>query len=161
MEKKASRSCKQKPREVKIWPYNTVILKHLKSNANSQFATGVYEVLTYIKSYFCKPENAVSELMKKASKETYAKYIKDKMNSVGNIFLINICFYTWSNQRSIIFTYETFKHGCSVFYYLSKKTIELESLSILENMHLDDGNVFASNTIDKYLTEAASSYVSK
>ena len=32
--------------------------------------------------------------MKKASKETYAKYIKDKMKSVGNIFLINICFYT-------------------------------------------------------------------
>ena len=44
--KKVSRSYKQKPCEVKIWPYNTVILKHLKSNAYLQFVTGVYEVLT-------------------------------------------------------------------------------------------------------------------
>ena len=38
-------------------------------------------------SYLCKPEHAMSELMKKASKEAYGKDIKGKMLSIGNTFL--------------------------------------------------------------------------
>ena len=62
---------KQKPCEVNIGPYNTVILKLLKSNMNLQFVTGVYAMLTYLTSYLCKPEHAMSELMKRGSKEAY------------------------------------------------------------------------------------------
>ena len=32
--------------------------------------------------------------MERASKKAYEKDIEDKMNSAGNIFLINICSYT-------------------------------------------------------------------
>ena len=73
MEKKVSILYKQKPCEVNIGLYNTVIWKLLKANMNLQFVTGVYAVLTYLTSYLCKPEHAMSELMKKASKETYGK----------------------------------------------------------------------------------------
>ena len=38
-------------------------------------------------SYLCKPEHAMTEPMKKASKEAYGKDIKDKMLSFGNTFL--------------------------------------------------------------------------
>ena len=78
---------KQKPCEVKIGPYYTVILKLLKSNMNLQFVTGVYAMLTYLTSYLCKPEHAMSKRMKKASKEAYGKDIKGKMLRVGNTFL--------------------------------------------------------------------------
>ena len=44
-------------------------------------------MLTYLMSYLCKPEHTMSKPMKKASKEAYAKYIKGKINSIGNIFL--------------------------------------------------------------------------
>ena len=85
VEKKVSTLYKRKPCEV--GPYNTVILKLLKSNMNLQFVTGVYSMLTYLMSYFCKPEHAISELMKKASKEAYGKDIKGKTLYIGNTFL--------------------------------------------------------------------------
>ena len=52
-----------------------------------QFVTGAYAMLTYLTLYLCKPEHALSELMKKTSKEAYGKDIKDKMLSTGNTFL--------------------------------------------------------------------------
>ena len=52
---------------------------------NIQFVTGVCAMLTYLT---CKPEYAVSELMKKkASKEACGKYIRGKIHWIGNIFL--------------------------------------------------------------------------
>ena len=73
VEKTVSVLCKRKPREVNIGSYNTVILKLLKSNMNLQFVTDVHAILTYLTSYLCKPGHAMSELMKKASKEAYGK----------------------------------------------------------------------------------------
>ena len=67
--KKVSVLYKRKPCDVNIGPYNTVILKLLKSNMKLQFVTGVHAMLTYLTSYLCKPEHAMSEFMKKASKE--------------------------------------------------------------------------------------------
>ena len=86
-EKKISIVYKRRPSEVNIGPYNTVILKLLKSNMNIQFVTGIYAMLTYLTSYLCKPEHTMSELMKKASKEAYGKDIRGKMHSIGNVFL--------------------------------------------------------------------------
>ena len=65
--KKVSVLYKRKTCEVNIGPYDTVILKLLKSNLTLQFVTGVYAMLTYL---------AVSEFIKKASKEAYGKDIK-------------------------------------------------------------------------------------
>ena len=53
---------------------------------NLKFVTGVYIMITYLTSYLCKPNYAMSELMKKASKEAYGKDIKSKMHSIGNTF---------------------------------------------------------------------------
>ena len=39
-------------------------------------------MLTYLTSYLCKPENAISELMRRVSKEAFGKDIKSKMHSV-------------------------------------------------------------------------------
>ena len=86
MEKKVSILYKRKPSEVNIAAYNTVISKLLKSNMNLQFVTGVHAMLTNLTSYLCKPEHAMSELMKKASKEAYGKDIRSKMHSIGNTF---------------------------------------------------------------------------
>ena len=46
MGKKVSVLHKRQPCEVNIGPYNTVILKLLKSNMKLQFTTGVYAMLT-------------------------------------------------------------------------------------------------------------------
>ena len=86
-EKKFSILYKRKPCEVNIGPYNTVILKLLNANKNLQFVTGVYAILTYLTSYLCKPEHAMSEPIKKALKEAYRKDIKGKVLSIGNTLL--------------------------------------------------------------------------
>ena len=151
--KKVSILCKRKPFEVNIGPYNTVILRLLKSNMNLQFVTGVYAMLTYLTSYLCKPEHAMSKLMKKASKEAYGKDIKGKMLSIGNTFV----------TKREVSTHEAIKRVLSlpmrhsnldVLYVptgLKKnRTRMLKSLSTLEKIHPDDTNVFASNIIGKY-----------
>ena len=68
VEKKVSILYKRKPCEVSIGPYDTVILKLLKSNMNLQFVAGLYAILTFLMSYLCKPEHTVNKLIKKASK---------------------------------------------------------------------------------------------
>ena len=174
-EKKISIVYKRRPSEVNIGPYNTVILKLLKSNMNIQFVTGIYAMLTYLTSYLCKPEHTMSELMKKASKEAYGKDIRGKMHSIGNVFL----------TKREVSTHEAIKRVLSlplrhsnidVLYVptgLKKnRTRMLKHLSVLEKMHTDDTNVFASNIVDKYenrpdelqslcLADFASNYVSK
>ena len=93
VEEKVSILYKQNPFEVNIGQYNTFILKYLKSSmnlwtVNEQFVTGVYAMLTYLTSYFCKLEHTMNKLMKKTSKEAYGKDIQSKMISIGNIFFL-------------------------------------------------------------------------
>ena len=68
-------------------PYNIVILKFLKSSMNLQLVPGVYVMLTYLTSYICMPEHALSEILKQASNETYVEDIKGKIYNIGKTFL--------------------------------------------------------------------------
>ena len=90
--KKVSVLYKRKPCEVNVGPYNTVILKLLKSNLNLQFVTGVYALLTCLTSYLCKPEYAVSERMKKTSKELMEKILNVKCFVLVIHFCLNVRF---------------------------------------------------------------------
>ena len=78
-------------------------------------------MLTYLTSFLCKPEHAMSELMKKASKEAYGKDIKGKMLSIGNTFLTKREVSTHEAIKSIVFTYEAFKYICLVCSYRFEK----------------------------------------
>ena len=142
---------------------------------NLQFVASVYAILTYLTSYLCKPEHAMSELIKKALKEAYRKDIKGKVLSIGNTLL----------TKHEVSTHEAIKRvlplpmrhsnidGLYVPTGLKKNTTGmLKSLSTLEKMLPDNTNVFASNIIDKYenhpdnlysmrLADFASRYVSK
>ena len=153
VKKKVSILYKRKPCEVNIGPYNTVILKLLNANKNLQFVTGVYAILTYLTSYLCKPEHAMSELMKKASKEAYGKDIKGKMLSIGNTFLSKREVSTHEEIKRVLSL--PMRHSNIDVLYVptglkKNRTRMLKSLSTLEKMHPDHTNVFASNIIDKY-----------
>ena len=153
VEKKVSILYKRKPCEVNIGPYNTVILKLLNANKNLQFVTGVYAILTYLTSYLCKPEHAMSELIKKALKEAYRKDIKGKVLSIGNTLLTKREVSTNEAIKRVLSL--PMRHsnidGLYVPTGLKKNTTGmLMSLSTLEKMHPDNTNVFASNIIDNY-----------
>ena len=153
MEKKVPILYKRKPSEVNIGPYNTVILKLLKANMNLQFVTDVYAMLTYLTSYLCKPEHAMSKLMKKASKEAYGKDIKGKMLSIGNTFLTKCKVSTYKSIKRVLslpMRHSNIGVFCVPTGLKKNRTRMLKSLSTLEKMHPDDTNVFASNVIDKY-----------
>lgn len=87
-EKKTTVLYKSRLCEMNIVPYNTAILQLLKSNMNVQFVTGIYVMLTYLTSYLCKPEHTMSELIKKASKESYWRNVWEKLSANGNVFVI-------------------------------------------------------------------------
>ena len=143
---------KQKPSKVNLRPYNTVILKLLKSNMNLQFSISAYAMLTWLTSYLCKPEYTVSELMKKASKETYSKDIRDKMHSIGNIFLTKRKVSTHKTIKQLLPLSMTHSNIYVLYVAIdlkNKRARMLKSLLNLKNMLPDDKNVFESN-IDKY-----------
>ena len=71
---------------------------------NLQFVTGTHATLTYLTSYLCKPEHAVSEVMKEASKVAYGKDIKGKIFTIGNTF--------WTKRE--VFTHEEIKRVSSL-----------------------------------------------
>ena len=117
---------------------------------NLQFVTGVYVMLAYLTSYLCKPEHTMSELMKKASKELYGKDIKSKMLSIGNTFLNNREVSVHEEIKRVLSL--PMRHSNIDVLYVptglkKNRTRMLKSLSILEKIHPDDTNVFASNII--------------
>ena len=110
-------------------------------------------MLAYQTSYLCKPEHTMREAMKKTSKEVYGKYMGGKMHYIGNVFLTK---YEVSMHEAVkrVLSLLMRHLNIDVLYVpagLKKnRTRILKSLSILEEMHPDDKNVFASNIIDKY-----------
>ena len=60
-------------------------------------------------SYLHKPEQVMSKLMKKASKEAYGKDIKGKMLPIGNTFLTEHKVSIHEVIKSIIFTCECYR----------------------------------------------------
>ena len=110
-------------------------------------------MLTYLTSYLCKPEHAMSELMTKASKEAHGNDIRSEMHSIGNTFLTK-CEVSTQEAIKRVLALPMRHSNIDVLYVptgLKKnRTRMLKSLSILEKMHPYDTNVFASNIIDKY-----------
>ena len=109
-------------------------------------------MLTYL-TYLCKPEHAMSEFMKKASKEAYGRDTKGKMFSIGNTFLTKCKVSTHEAIKRVLSL--PMRHsnidGLYVPNGLKKnRTRILKSLSVLEKIQPDDTNVFVSNIIDKY-----------
>ena len=54
---------------------------------NIQFVTGIYAMLTYLTPYLCKHEHTMSALMKKASKESYDRNVREKLRAIENVFI--------------------------------------------------------------------------
>ena len=69
-----------------IVSHNTVILQLLKSNVNIEFVNVIFAILKYLTS-FHKPEDAVSQLTRKASKEFYGRHLWEKLSAIGNAFI--------------------------------------------------------------------------
>ena len=86
MSKKDTIIYKRKPNESCIVPYNPVLLNIWQANVNIQYITGVYGVLTYLTSYFCKPERDMFELVNAACKETDSLSLREKLYKLSNVF---------------------------------------------------------------------------
>ena len=117
----------------------------------------------------------MNELMKKGSKDADGKDIRGKMHSIGNIFLTKREVSTHEAIKKVL-SLQMRHSNIDVFYVptgLKKnRTKMLKSQLLLQKMHPEDTNVFASNIIDNHenrpddlhslcLADFASNYVSK
>ena len=117
----------------------------------------------------------MSEFMKKASKEAYCKDMRGKMYSIGNVILSK---HEVSMHEAIERVFSLPMRHLNIDVHYAHNDLKknrgrmLKSLLILEKMHPDDTNAFASNIIDKYetrpddlhslcLVDFASSYLSE
>ena len=80
---------KRKVNETHISPYCPPLLALMRSNMNIQFITDPYGVLHYLAFYICKPEKTMSELMKKACKESNSSNNKERLSVIGKQLLRN------------------------------------------------------------------------
>ena len=80
---------KRKVNETHISPYCPPLLAIMRSNMNIQFITDPYGVLHYLAHYICKPEKTMSELMKKACKESSSSNNKERLSVIGKQLLRN------------------------------------------------------------------------
>ena len=91
--------------------------------------------------------------MKETSMEAYEKDIKGKMFSIGNTFLTK-CKVSTPEAIKRVLSLPISHLNIDVLYLptgLKKNRTEmLKLLSVLEKMHPDNANVFASSIIDKY-----------
>ena len=154
MQKNTTIHHKKRPNKLNISPYNTVLLKLLRANMNIQFVTGVHGLLTYLTSYICKSEKAMSELMKKASKEASDKSIRGKMRKIGDVFLtkreIGI------HEATLRLISGPFRRSNIFVLYIPSRSQKdhirmLKSRDILDRMDQNDTNIFATNMIEKYI----------
>ena len=93
-------------------PCNAVIIQLLKSDMNIQFVTGIYAMLTYLTSYLCEPEH-MSELMKKALKESYGRNVTKKLSAIGNVYV----------TKSEVSTHEAIKQVLSLLLRTSNISV--------------------------------------
>ena len=78
---------KRLPNEITVNNYNTTILRALRANMDIQYITNIWACIAYLTSYICKPEKTMSEMMRKASKESTSKPIRDALGDIGHIFI--------------------------------------------------------------------------
>ena len=84
-DRKLSIHYKPKPNEKDISPYNTAILSLIKSNMNLRYVTDIYGLLTYLRSYLCKSERIMGELMRKAFKESSSDVVRG-LRKASNVY---------------------------------------------------------------------------
>ena len=139
--------------ETHIVPYNTVLLSLLKANMNIQFVSGTYGLLTYVAGYMCKDDKNMSELMKKASKEADSEGIRNKLKSIGNVFLKNREVGMHEATKRLLSG--PFRRSNIFTLYIptgpqDQRVRMLKPKSLLDQMDPDDTNIFATNIIEKY-----------
>ena len=83
-------------------------------------------MLTYLTLYLCKSEHAVSEIMKKTSKDDYGKDIKGKILSIGNIFLTKREVSTHEAIKKVLSLAMKHSNIDALYVPSSQKRIELE-----------------------------------
>ena len=102
----------------------------------------------YFNICLCKPEHAMSKLMKKVAKEAYDKEISSKLYSVDNVFLTKREVLTHKAAKRIILL--NLRHSNIRVQYVTtglkmNRISTLKPQSILEAMHPDDTNIYANN----------------
>ena len=153
MENKVSVVYQRKLNEGFISPYNTILLSLLKSNMNLQFVTGIYGMISYLTKYLCKPENRMSELMKKVSKEADNHDIRTKLRKIGNVFLTKREVSTHEAIVRLLSLPMRSSNIAVIFIptgYEQQRTRLLKPLAILNKLDPDDTNIFCTNFLDRY-----------
>lgn len=148
---------KRKPAETCVNPYNPIIMKALRANMDIQYIRDVWGCVAYITSYMCKPERSMSELMRNACKE--ANTVKDKLKSIGNVFLKSREVSQHEAIARLIGLPLKETNTSALFVptgYRNQRTRLLKPPALLKHMDKDDMDVFVPNIIDKYAAQPSS-----
>ena len=144
---------KRSPQDIYINNYNPTILKCLRSNMDIQMITSIWACIAYITSYMCKPEKTMSELMRKASKESADKNIKDRMYDIANQLRKGR---EVSHHEAImrVLSIPLRRSNIPVTFistdYKENRTRILKSSSVLQTLKDDDRNIYVPGVHEKY-----------
>ncbi|XP_062618879.1 uncharacterized protein LOC134280486 [Saccostrea cucullata] len=139
--------------EVYVNNYNPYILQALRSNMDIQFITNVWACIAYLTSYICKPERSMSEMMRKACKESENKSMRDALRDIGDVFRKSR---EVSEHEAIarILSFPLRKSNTEVLFiqtdFKENRTRLIKPRYILEKMEDDDTDLYVASIHEKY-----------
>lgn len=141
--------------EIRINPYNQILLRSWEANIDVQFILDAYACAAYIVSYISKSQRGMSNLLHDACEEARKGNLslKQQIRQIGNKFLthVEICAQEAaylllqmplrSSSRNVVFI-----NTCDP----ENRTFLLKSLEVLQDMPENSTNIESDNWIKRY-----------
>ena len=144
---------RREPNDCFVNPYNPDILLNWEANMDIQYVLDAYSCIMYLVSYVLKDERALSDLLRRASKENQNESIRKQMDIIGNKFLgtrempiqkaimMELSIPIFEKSRQCVFVSGEPRES---------RVRLLKNKDELENMDDDDENIFHNSIHDKY-----------
>ena len=146
---------KRCPSEIRINPYNDIMLRSWEANIDVQFVLDAYACAAYIASYISKGQRGMSDLMTKACQEARDgnKDLKQQVRHIGNKFLthIELC----SQEAAYLVLQLPLRRSSRGYAYIntiepSKRCFLLKGVDTLESMPKTSTQIESDNNIKRY-----------
>ncbi len=144
---------RREPKDCYVNPYNPDILLNWEANMDIQYVLDAYSCVMYLVSYVLKDERALSDLLRRASRESQNEGIRKQMDIIGSKFLSTR---EMPIQKAIMMELSIpifEKSRQCVFVSAEPRESRVRLLKPkeeLENMDDDDENIFHGSIHDKY-----------
>ena len=146
---------KRSPSEVRVNPYNKLLLKCWEANLDVQFILDAYACASYIVSYISKGQKGMSNLLYQACKDVHNGNtdLKNQVRHIGNKFLthVEVC----AQEAAYLILQMPLRMTSRTVVFINtteseNRTFLLKPMHILEDMPMNSTEIESDNSLKRY-----------